>query len=314
MATARGSTFKLRIKKQTNPETLATGNFTQVPCLSFGLTGAQALGRDDLLSANQGRDGSDPYLDTITVEGSAVVPQETVNYGHWLTMLLGAPTTTGTTDLTHVWKSGATTLPSYSIEKAFPEVPAFDMFLGVQANTLSLDLTPSGPANATIGLLGLNETTASTTGAGTATYAPGQRFMKPSATITKDGVALAKVVGGSVNFSNGMTGVRTIRSDNRMEEIDVGTATAGGDLRIRFADNTLKSQAIASTPCALVYGFQISATKSIEYSFPRVFLSRPGVTVDGPGGIEMPVSWQAAWDSTAAAMMTVTLKTTATGF
>lgn len=307
MATAYGSTFKLYAKEQADAETVATGNFAQLPVVSFGLTASQAINRADLLSANVGRDGAGSYLETVMVQGSAVVPVDLINFGYWLKMLLGVATVTGTTDKTHVFLSGKTALPSFSMEKAFPAVPSFGMYLGVMAGSLSFDLSPNGPANATVALMGLGETQATVTGAGTPTLAPITRFMRPSATIKKDGVALAKVTGGSMTFSNGLSMVQTIRNDNRIDSIDLGQSTAGGDLRIRYADNTLITQAIAGTPCALEYAFSISATKSIKFEFPRVLISRPGVEVTGPGGIELPVSWQADFDATVGAMMRVTL-------
>lgn len=307
MATAYGSTFKLYAKEQTDPETLATGNFVQLPVVSFGLSASQAISRADLLSAGVGRDGSGSYLETVMVQGSTVVPFDVVNIGYWLKMLLGAATVTGTTDKVHVFVSGKTSLPSFSMERALPEIPDFSMFMGVMAGSLSFDLAPSGPANATIALMGLSETTATTSGAGTPTLAAIQRFMRPSGYIKKDGATLAKVTGGSVNFTNGLSMVQTVRNDNRIDSIDLGQSTAGGNLRIRYADNTLKTQAIAGTPCALEYGFSISATKAIKFEFPRVLLSRPGVEISGPGGIELPVDWQAEYDATVGAMMRVTL-------
>ena len=308
MADARGSDFKLYAKEQTNSETLATGNFDQLPCLSFGLGASQALNRDDLLSAGIGRDGGDPYLDGVEVGGNAVVPIDTVLFGKWLKLFFGAPTTTGTTDKTHVFKSGKADLPSWTVEKAFPAVPSFDDYLGVKGNTMALDLSPTGPANATLGLLGLGETTSATSIAGTPVLTAIQRFMKPSGYIKKDGATLAKVVGGSLNFSNGMTSMQTVRPDNRVEAVDEGNTSCGGDLRVRFADTSLKTQALAGTPCSLEYGFSITATKSIAFLMPRVFLSRPRTEVSGPGGIELPVSWQAAYDATAQCMVQVTLK------
>jgi hypothetical protein len=307
MATAHGSNFKLYVKEQTNAETLATGDFVQLPVLSFGLTGSQALGSDDLLSAGIGRDGSDPYLETLTVGGEASVPIDTVNFGYWLKMLLGPATVTGTTDKVHVFTSGKTTLPDFTMEKAFPEVPSYDKYLGVKCGSMSFDIAPTGPANATVGLMGLGETTTTTSGAGTPTLEAPQRFYRPSSYIKKDGATLGKVTGGRANLSNNMSGVQTVRADNRIEEVDYGNFTADGDLRVRFTTNDLKTQAMAGTPCALEYGFQISPTKALKFEFPRVFLSRPGVQVSGPAGIELPISWRAAFDPTVGSMVRVTL-------
>jgi hypothetical protein len=52
------------------------------------------------------------------------VPVDVINIGHWLRLLLGAPTTTGTTpNYTHSFGSGAATLPSQAIEVGYPDVP-----------------------------------------------------------------------------------------------------------------------------------------------------------------------------------------------
>jgi hypothetical protein len=110
-----------------------------------------------------------------------------------------------------------------------------------------------------------------------------------------------------MNMSNNMSGVQTIRSDMRLEEIDFGNFTAGGDLRIRFRDNTLKTQAIASTPCSLEYSFTISATKLIKFEFAEVYLSRPGVELSGPAGLELPVTWEASFGATAGYLARVTV-------
>lgn len=308
MATAYGANAKVYLKAQTDAETPATGNYLQVPFISFGLTGAQALGQDNVLGMGAGRDVGDPYLDTITVDGSAVVPVDLVAFGHWLKLLLGLPTTTGTTDFTHVFTSGKATLPYYSIEKAYPEVPSFDRYLGVRAGTLSLDMSPSGPANATFGLMGLDETNSTTSGAGTPVATNGARLMRASSYIKKDGVSLGKVIGGSINFTNGMTPLRTIRADNRNEDIDLGSSAGNGEVRMRFADNVLKAQAMAGTPSVLTYGFAISATKSVEFEFARGFFSRPRNEISGPGGIDLTAQWMASSVATANPLLKVTLK------
>lgn len=307
MATARGSNAKIYLKEQTVPDTAATGNFVQLPFKSFSLRGSQALSRDDLLGANVGRDGSAPYLGVINVAGDMVVPIDTVNFGYPVKGLMGAATVTGTTSKTHVFTSGKTALPSFTFEKAFPDVPAFDQYLGVMVGGMSFDLAPDGPANATVSLMGLDETTGTTSAAGTPTFTPGQRFMRPTGSIKKDGATLAQVVGGRINMSNNMSGVQTIRSDMRLEEIDFGNFTAGGDLRIRFRDNSLKAQAIASTPCTLEYSFTISATKLIKFEFAEVYLSRPGVEISGPAGLELPVTWEAAFGATAGYLARITI-------
>ncbi|MFK4047657.1 phage tail tube protein [Roseomonas mucosa] len=305
---AQGSSFKLLVKQETTENVQATGNFVQLPCYTFDLAGSQDLQTDQILSAGFGRDAADPFLDVLNVQGGGRVPVDLVSTGYWLKFLLGSPVDTGTTDVTHVFKSGSTALPTFTAEKAFPDAGLFEDFTGVRANTLTMDLAPSGAADMTIGLMGVSAAVAGATIGGTPTIPALTRFLKAQGGITLDGAALGRVTGGNLNFSNNMTPVRTIRSDNRLEGIDFGQATAGGQLTLRLADTTLINKAVSNTPVALAYSYVISATKSLLFEFPRTFLSRPGIPVNGPSGVELPASWQAAYDPTAGCLMRVTLK------
>jgi hypothetical protein len=57
------------------------------------------------------------------------------NIGHWLRLLLGPPITTGTSpNFTHSFGSGASALPSNSIEIGYPDVPSYDLCTGVRAD------------------------------------------------------------------------------------------------------------------------------------------------------------------------------------
>ncbi|MCK8787640.1 phage tail tube protein [Roseomonas sp. NAR14] len=312
---AQGSNFRLLAKQEASEGVLATGNFSQLPAYTFELSGAQELQSDQILSANAGRDASDPFLDVLTVQGNARVPVDLVNFGTWLKLLLASPVTTGTTDMTHVFSSGATGLPTDSFEKAFPDVAQFFQYTGVRANTLQLDFSPSGAADATFGLLGTGETKTTTTAAGTPTLAAGfTRFLKKQGAIKMNGTTLGRVTAGTLNFSNNMEPVRTIRSDDRLEGVDFGQATAEGNLTVRFSDGTLIDQAVSNTPASLEYSYTISGTKSLTFLFPRVFLSRPGIPVNGPGGIDLAMTWRASNNGSSGTLMQVTLKNAVAGY
>jgi len=309
MARAVGANFKLAAKAEAAYGTAATGNFDQFPAFAFDLAAKQALETDNLLSAGATRDQGDPYLDTLTVDGSARVPVDLHHFGKWLAGMMGDPTTTGSSpNYVHVWKSGAAVLPSWTIERQHPEVPSFHLFTGVMVDGFELNLAPSGSADATIRLLGRDETRAGATAAGTLVVTAVTRFQKPQGSISRNGSALGNITGGSCRFSNGLDQVRTIRSDLKLEGVDLGIGSAGGQLTARFATTTLIDDAISNTPIALAYGYTIDTNRSIEFAFPRVFLSRPGISVQGPQGIELPVDWRAAYDTTEACMMKVTLK------
>lgn len=305
---AQGASFKLYTKQETTEGTAATGNYDQVPCLAFGLTPSQDMQQDAVLSSASNRDQADPIYGLVQVQGEARVPIETVHIGRWLKMLLGLPNTTGASDYTHVFKSGSNALPSNSFEKAFPDITRYEMAVGVRANTMAVQIAPDGAAEATIGLMGLAETNSGSTGAGTPVVTAYERFHRVNGAVARGGSPLAAVTGGDFTITNDMEMVAAIRNDYRMEGIDFGQSGASGSITLRFLNHTLRADALARTPADLRYTLTLSATKEIEFRFPRAFLAVSGAPIEGPRGISQSFRFAAAFDATAACAVQVTLK------
>lgn len=306
---AQGSNFKLYGKVETTENTVPTGNWDQLPCFTFGLGATQELSQDDILSANANRDAADPFYGKESIGGDVRVPLDTVHIGKWLKWLFGSPTTTGTTNYTHVFKSGAATLPSVAFEKAFADITRYERYLGVRANSLEVGVSDTGGADATINLLGMQEVTSGTSGAGTPAVTTFARFQRPTGTIKLNGAALAAVTGGTLRFSNNMQAVDdTIRSDGQIEGVDFGTASGSGDLTLRFKDHTYVDLATAGTAVSLEYLLTTNVNLSLSILYPRAFLKKTGRSVDGPRGVSQSVSFIGSYDPTSLAMMVVTLK------
>lgn len=305
---AQGAAFKLRMKQETTEGTAATGNYDQVPCLSFGMTPQQDMEQDAVLSSGTTRSKADPVYGLIRVQGEAVIPIDTVHIGRWLKLMLGAPTTTGASDYTHVFKDGSSALPSNSFEKAFPDITRFEMSKGARANTMAVQIAPDGAAQATVGLMALSETPAGTTGAGTPVVTAYERFHRVNGSIDRGGSALAAVTGGSFTITNDMEMVAAVRNDFLMEGIDFGLSGASGELTVRFANHDLRTEALARTAADMRYTLTISATKLLEFRFPRSFLAARGNPIEGPRGISQTVAFAAAYDASQACAVMVTLK------
>lgn len=100
-----------------------TGNYRRLPVKSFSLAPTENIQQEVVLSsAATTRDPMDPYRDFIDIAGDAVVPLDLTNIGHWLRMLRGAPITSGSTNFTHVFRSGSNALPSAAFEKVYGDV------------------------------------------------------------------------------------------------------------------------------------------------------------------------------------------------
>ena len=284
------------------------GNWAQFPAFSLAIDAVTGLQSDTLLSANARRNAADPFRSVARVEGSARVPIDTVHFGWWLQMLLGDAASSGSTNFTHVFKSGGLSLPSRSIEKAFPDITRFERALGVRANSLEVSIAPDGAAQATIGLMCLSAVHAGSSGAGTPVVTAFTRFHQIQGSISRAGSALAGITGGTIRFSNGMQAVPTVGSGLGIGGIDFGEATGGGSITARFADHTLEAAARAGTPATITFTVTIDANTSVEFHFPRATLEPTSVVVEGPSGLSRSYNFIASDDASDASLLRVTYK------
>ncbi len=308
---AQGKQVSLFQQTEVTEGVKPTGNYRRLPVKSFSLAPTENIQQEVVLSsAATTRDPMDPFRDFIDIAGDAVVPLDLTNIGHWLRMLLGAPTTSGTTNFTHVFRSGSNALPSACFEKVYGDVTgANEGYLGVRANTMNLPVQANGAADVTFGLMGLSYTPNLTSAPGTPTTATFERFNRFQGSITRNGSALPAFMQGTIQFSNGMEAVKAVRNDRRIEGIDWAepTLTFEGSVRLTTANAALMSEAIAGTPSAFAYTLTIGANKSLLIELQRMKLTPTGPRLEGPMGIDIPVRGTGSFDSTAACMMRVTL-------
>jgi hypothetical protein len=261
------------------------------------------------LAAGNNRDAATPFQDIITVQGNAVVPIDVINIGHWLRLLFGAPVTTGTNpNFIHTFGSGAATLPSQAIEIAHPDVPSFEVCVGARAGSLDIDFSPTGAAQATIGLMAQGSSRAVTTAAGTPTSAAYTRFSKHQGSISRGGSALAQVTGARLSFNNNMEMVRTIRADRKLEGIDPGVSLITGQVTTRFESTTLLTQGADGTSAEFAFAYTIDANTSLTFTVHEAYLSLAKTPIPGPAGVEATFDFRAAFNATAGRAMTVVLR------
>lgn len=258
-----------------------------------------------------GRDPLAPVLDAVTADGELVVPIDVENWGMWLKAAFGAPTTAGTTPKVHTFNSGATSLPSLSIEAAYPQVPAFEMVSGCVVDSLRWQMRRSGLLTARVGLRAQGAAApAGSTGAGTPTAYALQRFGPFNGAVTRDGSPLANIVAADIEYMNNLDAVETIRADGKIDGLDPSVASLKGKVTVRFADLTLFNQAIAGSPCELVFSHTIGANAEFSFTAHAVYLERPGVEIAGPGGIQVEYSFMAAKAVSPPRLCTAVLKNT----
>ncbi|MDF2140857.1 phage tail tube protein [Paenirhodobacter sp. CAU 1674] len=284
----------------------ASGNFWKVPFVSSTLGSEQPLLNSDLLGF--GRDPLAPIKDAITTDGDVVIPLDSRYLGLWLKGLFGDPVTTGASaPYSHEFRSGGWTLPSMAIELGNPDVPSYRMVAGVRVNSISWNMQRSGLVTATVNCIAQGETPAGSSAVGTMDELALTRFGSFNGEIKRNGSLLGSVVSGSVTYTNNLDRVETIRSDGKIEDADPSIAALSGEIVVRFANTTLLDQATAGTDCELSFGYPLDANNSLILTAHSVFLPKPRLPIEGPGGMQATFAWQAALDSVTGRMATVTL-------
>jgi len=292
MARAYGANAHLLGKFETVYGTPPSGDYIKFPFVSSNLGSEQGLIASDLLG--QGRDPSQPIRDVIKVEGDVVVPVDLRNFGHWLKALLGVPTTTGAGPYVHAYESGASSLPSISLEVGMPDIPAYFTNMGVRLNSMQLTFARSGAANATLNGIAQGETRAAVSGGGTPTVAALTRFNQFQGSVKKDGTQLGNITGAQLTYSNNLERIETIRSDGKIDGADPTIAALTGTIEVRFADTALIDAATNNTPVELEFGYVIDANRSLIFTAHEVYLPKPKLAISGPGGVQASFNWQAA--------------------
>lgn len=297
MARAQGARSQFAAAFESVYGTAPVGGFHKLPFVSTTLGSEQGLIPSDLLGL--GRDPAEPIRDVINVDGDVVVPVDLRNFGHWLKLLFGAPTTTEVgDDFAHTFVSGGWSLPSLSAEVGMPEVPYFAMVSGIRANTLAIRMQRSGAVNATIGCIAQGEVIDDATNAGTPAEAEVLRFNQFQGGIKRDGVVLGGVMSADFTYSNNLDRIEVIRADGKIDGADPSAATMTGGLEVRFADTDLIDLATNGTPVELEFSFTISATKKLIFTAHKVYLPKARLPISGPGGVQASFAWQAAKGAT----------------
>jgi hypothetical protein len=291
---------------ETTYGTPPASGFTRIPFASSTLGADQPLLDSELLG--YGRDPLAPIKDALTADGNVTVPIDAQAFGFWLKAAFGAPTTTEVDGVfTHGFTSGSWDLPSMSIEVGMPEVPRFAMYAGSKLDQLSWTMQRSGLLAATAQLIAQGESVAGSTAAGTLGSLPLQRFGHFNGAIKREGAALGNVVSTQITYANNLDRIETIRADGMIDGADPSLASLSGSMEVRFADNTLMTQAINGTDCELEFSYVLLTGESLTVTAHSVYLPRPRVEIGGPQGVQATFDWQAAKDAAEGRMCTITL-------
>ena len=142
---------------------------------------------------------------------------------------------------------------------------------------------------------------------GTPTSLTFSRISQFQGSIKRAGSPVGNLTGGSVTYSNNLEKIETIRDDGLIEGADPTIAALTGQIDVRFADTTLIDLAAGGTPVDLEFAYTLSALAKLVLTAHEVYLPKPKLAVEGPGGGCRRASTSTGRRTTAGRMLTVTL-------
>jgi hypothetical protein len=307
MAVASGANTRIALKKQTTAGVAATGNFILIPAVSLRMGQQQTFLPNDLIG--QGRDPARPSRDVSETTGQAVLPVDLRAIGYWLSMIFGAPITTGAGPYTHEWRSGGLATDLYSIEQQHPDLATPRYFLNkdVTGDGFDLELAPNGQLQMTFDLSYGAQTPSSSSGAGTPTSVAVVRFSQFENYINLNGTALGKIVRARMPFRNQLDKIRYVGGAGAVGDTAPGSTESRGQLTARFADNTLVQLALDQTTFSLEVGFEKSASQKLSFKLEQAEIATTGSPPAGAGAIELVLDLIGSKAASPSRMMTVTL-------
>lgn len=305
MSKAYGSNAKLIAAFENSYGTAPADGYTKISFSKYDVSASQGLLDDDTLG--NGRDPSKPALDAISVGGNVSVPVDARSFGYWLKAAFGEPVSTGTGTVKHVYKSGALTIPSLAMQIQNPEIPLYRTHMGARVDSIDIDLQRSGLTTAQLALVAQGERVDAAVLDESLIEFEGDRFSAFNGYIYKDGVQMGSVVSAKLKYSNGIDKIETIRSDGKIDGADPTNSSVEGSITVRFDSTSLFNLASNGTPIKLEMGYNAGTNKKLSFIIFEAYLSRPGVAIDGPKGIQVSFDFKGAKNTTAGCMMEVEL-------
>ena len=194
-----------------------------------------------------------------------------------------------------------------SIETGMPEVPRFAMYSGCVLDQINWQMAALGPADRDGAAGGAGRDGRHDHQRGTPAALGLKRFGHFNGAITRNGTALGNVVSADITYANNLDRIETIRSDGRIDGADPSIAALTGTIEVRFADQTLVTQAINGEACELEFAYALPSGESFTFTVHAVYLPRPRIEISGPQGVQATFDWQAASDAAVGRMCTATL-------
>jgi hypothetical protein len=301
MTLAFGHASKIDVKFESAYGTLATGDFITVPVDSFTPGVEKPWERMDVVGLAGGRNEPVPMRGLLSVQPQAEVPIDLEAFGIWLKLMFGAPTTAGSTNFTHTFVAGGSTLPSLSLQNGNTQMSSekYSLFAGLRGSTMEIPFRfGEAKQTATIAMIGTSEVRQGTSGSGTPSELGWTPFSGAVGTVKREGTALARVTGGNLRISNGLEVLREAnRAGAAITEAAPGIMEITGALDVRLDSDTLLDDADADSSVELELGYVLDSNRSLKITVHAAWLNRTRPALRGRAGIQTSFAFRGTYDS-----------------
>lgn len=301
MSTLRGKRLVMTGAIQPDFETPAdTAGAISLPYYSESFTPGEGLEQDPEIrtDVHNERDATDPAPTLPAPTGSMDAAADINQLLFWLRLFFGAPVTTGASaPYTHVFTSGASELPSATLEVPMGE-ERWKAIIGVKGNTFGFNFDKeAGFKRFQYGLVARE--VRQITGAGNALFDGATPVLFPRAkapgtlaTIAFNGVQAGRVVGGGYQYNNNLTPEYFADGSRFPSDYEPGDTAIEITPRIRLDRSAAANGVIdlfqgqGGTPFACSLTLPLGAGLSLTLNHPRCFAERPSQVVSGPDAVE----------------------------
>lgn len=207
---------------------------------------------------------------------------------------------------TNVLKNGSTR-KSVAVERAWQDIPLYQVFNGCVVDTLKLDIANNSTVKASWGIIGMTTGVPTGTTADAASGYTAQStatpFVEGSAVITEGGSALAYATNLSIDISNNTEALNVLGTSTTYDLV-AGTFKVSGSLKALFPSAALLTKFVNNTSSSLQVVLT-SGANSYTIVLPNVrFVKADVPSTDGT--IEQSLDFEAFYGSSDAATIKIT--------
>lgn len=194
-----------------------------------------------------------------------------------------------------------TTMQPYSFQKSFPAGNHYQVYTGMYANTMTLNLAANSQVTGSVEFIGMKQevrTASASSVADTATVSGGL-FDSFTGEIKEGGVVIGDVTSMNITINNNLTPTFVLMNDSVKEVID-GRCMVEGTMTVYFEDATLYNKFVNDTQSSVEFTLTDPASSPDGYTFllPRVKYTGATMDVSDEGPVTVTMPFQALQDST----------------